>query len=96
MLAFSALLDLLGWDHAKEGDKALNFAADFDLLGVTFNLGDMRLGILTKDSQGRHGCCPGPYLQKAGMQKPHVSGSYLAKSSLQSSTTLVTRLLWQV
>ena len=47
MLAFSALLDLLGWDHAKEGDKALNFAADFDLLGVTFNLGDMRLGTLT-------------------------------------------------
>ena len=46
-LAFSALLDLLGWDHAKEGDKALNFAADFDLLGVTFNLGDMRLGTLT-------------------------------------------------
>ncbi|CAL1163338.1 unnamed protein product [Cladocopium goreaui] len=46
-LAFSALLDLLGWDHAKEGDKALNFAADFDLLGVTFNLGEMRLGTLT-------------------------------------------------
>ena len=59
MLAFSALLDLLGWDHAKEGDKVLNFAADFDLLGVTFNLGDMRLGILTKDSQGRHVVAPG-------------------------------------
>ena len=46
-LAFSALLDLLGWDHAKEGDKALNFAASFDLLGVTFNLSEMRLGTLT-------------------------------------------------
>ena len=64
MLAFSALLDLLGWDHAKEGDKALNFAADFDLLGVTFNLGDMRLGILTKDSQGRHVVAPGPICKR--------------------------------
>ena len=24
--AFSAVLDMLGWAHAKEGDKALNFA----------------------------------------------------------------------
>ena len=45
-LAVSALLDLLGWEHAKEGDKALNFAASFDLLGVTFNLKDMHLGTL--------------------------------------------------
>ena len=45
-LAFSALLDLLGWDHAKEGDKALNFSATFDLLGVTFDLSGMSLGTL--------------------------------------------------
>ena len=45
-LAFSALLDLLGWDHAKEGDKALNFSATFDLLGVTFDLSGMSLGAL--------------------------------------------------
>ena len=37
-LAFSAVLDLLGWDHAKEGDKAISFASTFDLLGVTFDL----------------------------------------------------------
>ncbi|CAL1161019.1 unnamed protein product [Cladocopium goreaui] len=46
-LAFSALLDLLGWDHAKEGDKALNFAPAFDLLGVTFDLTSMSMGTLT-------------------------------------------------
>ena len=33
-LAVSALLDFLGWDHAKEGDKALSFAPAFDLLKV--------------------------------------------------------------
>ena len=37
---------MLGWDHAKEGDKALNFSATFDLLGVTFDLSGMSLGTL--------------------------------------------------
>lgn len=45
-LAFSAVLDMLGWAHAKEGDKALNFAEAFDLLGVTFALGSMPSGLL--------------------------------------------------
>ena len=45
-LAFSAVLDMLGWAHAKEGDKALNFAGAFDLLGVNFNLAWTPKGIL--------------------------------------------------
>ena len=45
-LAFSAILDMLGWQHAKEGDKALNFAAAFDLLGVTVDLTAVPKGIL--------------------------------------------------
>ena len=45
-LAFSAVLDMLGWGHAKEGDKALNFAGAFDLLGVNFNLAWTPKGIL--------------------------------------------------
>ena len=45
-LAFSAVLDMLGWAHAKEGDKALNFASAFDLLGVNFNLELTPQGIL--------------------------------------------------
>eukprot|EP00435_Cladocopium_sp_Y103_P058121 s209_g20.t1 len=45
-LAFSAVLDILGWIHAKEGDKALNFAEAFDLLGVTFNLVSIPSGLL--------------------------------------------------
>ena len=45
-LAVSAIFDLLGWDHAKEGDKALNFDRTFDLLGVTFCLKEMHLGRL--------------------------------------------------
>ena len=32
-LAFSAILDMLGWHHAKDGDKASNFAVAFDLRG---------------------------------------------------------------
>ena len=39
--AFSAVLDLLGWEHAKEGDKAISFASTFDLLGVTFDLNSL-------------------------------------------------------
>ena len=53
-LAFSATLDLLGWEHAKEGDKALDFSEIFDLLGVTFNLNNVPLGnfvISNKDSR---------------------------------------------
>ena len=45
-LAFSAVLDMLGWAHAKEGDKALNFAEAFDLLGVTFDLSRVPSGVL--------------------------------------------------
>ena len=45
-LAVSAVLDMLGWIHAKEGDKALNFASAFDLLGVNFNLELTPKGIL--------------------------------------------------
>ena len=45
-LAFSAILDMLGWHHAKEGDKALNFAEAFDLLGVTFDLTQVPKGLL--------------------------------------------------
>ena len=53
-LAFSATLDLLGWEHAKEGDKALDFSGIFDLLGVTLNLNHVPLGnfvISNKDSR---------------------------------------------
>lgn len=46
-LAFSAILDLLGWEHAKEGDKAVNFASVFDLLGVTFDLSAVQRQTLT-------------------------------------------------
>ena len=45
-LAFSAILDMLGWQHAKEGGKALNFSEAFDLLGVTFDLTQVPKGIL--------------------------------------------------
>ena len=50
-LAFSALLDLLGWEHAKEGDKALNLSQVFDLLGVTFDLKQMPSGLLQISSK---------------------------------------------
>ena len=37
-LSFWAILDLLGWQYAKEGDKASDFALAFDALGVTYAL----------------------------------------------------------
>ena len=46
-LAVSALFDMLGWQHAKVGDKALDFAEAFDVLGVNFNLTQLPQGILT-------------------------------------------------
>ena len=46
-MAFSAILDLLGWEHAKEGDKAANFSSVFDLLGVTFDLSAIQRQTLT-------------------------------------------------
>ena len=36
--AVSAVLDILGWTHAKEGDKTFPFASTFDVLGVNFDL----------------------------------------------------------
>ena len=37
-LSFGAVLDLLGWQYAKDGDKAADFALAFDALGVTYSL----------------------------------------------------------
>ena len=33
--ALTAILNLLGWDHAQVGSKALDFAADFNVLGIS-------------------------------------------------------------
>ena len=44
--AISAVIDILGWSYAKEGDKAFPFAAEFDVLGVTFNLDGISGGAL--------------------------------------------------
>ena len=33
--ALTAILNLLGWDHAQVGAKALDFAADFNALGIS-------------------------------------------------------------
>eukprot|EP00438_Fugacium_kawagutii_P019704 Skav203546 [mRNA] locus=scaffold220:186544:187563:+ [translate_table: standard] len=36
--SFGAVLDILGWQYAKEGDKACDFASSLDALGVTYSL----------------------------------------------------------
>lgn len=36
--SMSALLDMLGWDHAKIGTKATDFAAEVNALGIAVNL----------------------------------------------------------
>ena len=38
------LLTLLGWDHAKIGTKAIDFAADFNALGISVQLSSVNKG----------------------------------------------------
>ena len=38
------LLTLLGWDHAKVGAKAIDFAADFNALGISVQLSNVNRG----------------------------------------------------
>ena len=53
-LAVESLLDELGWQYAKEGDKALSFGEAFDALGVNFRLERLHLGGLTlQNKSGR-------------------------------------------
>ena len=42
--AMSALLTLLGWDHAKVGTKAVDFAASFNALGISVQLDQLNKG----------------------------------------------------
>lgn len=43
-LLLDTFLDLLGWDHATTGKKAVPFSSLMTVLGVTFNLEHMHLG----------------------------------------------------
>ena len=40
----SALLDMLGWDHAKVGVKAMDFASEFNALGIAVQLKNLHRG----------------------------------------------------
>ena len=42
--SLSAILNLLGWDHAQIGVKAIDFASDFAALGVSVNLKQLHKG----------------------------------------------------
>eukprot|EP00438_Fugacium_kawagutii_P033030 Skav231048 [mRNA] locus=scaffold2842:20283:21575:+ [translate_table: standard] len=39
-------LDMLGWEHATTGKKAVPFSSEMTVLGVTFDLGSLHLGRL--------------------------------------------------
>ena len=51
--AVSAVLDILGWTHAKEGDKTFPFASTFDVLGVNFDLRPISDGCICDCQQTR-------------------------------------------
>ena len=52
--AMSHLLTLLGWDHAKVGVKATDFAADFNALGISVQLGNLNKGaFILSNKEGR-------------------------------------------
>ena len=42
--SLSAILNLLGWDHAQIGVKAIDFASDFAALGVSVSLKQLHKG----------------------------------------------------
>ena len=42
--SLSAILNLLGWDHAQVGVKAVDFASDFAALGVSVSLNQLHKG----------------------------------------------------
>lgn len=42
--AMSVLLNLLGWDHARVGSKAVDFASDFSALGISVQLTSLNKG----------------------------------------------------
>ena len=51
-----AALDILGWKHARtgDGDKGLEFAAKFDVLGMSINLGALHEGsVVLTNKEGR-------------------------------------------
>ena len=43
--AMSAMLTLLGWDHAKVGVKAADFSSAFNALGISVQLGNLNKGV---------------------------------------------------
>ena len=52
--AMTAVLNLLGWDHAQVGSKALDFASDFNALGISVQLGQLHRGsFVLANKEGR-------------------------------------------
>ena len=52
--ALTAILNLLGWDHAQVGAKALDFAADFNALGISVQLQQLHRGsFVLANKEGR-------------------------------------------
>lgn len=52
--SMAALLDMLGWDHAKVGIKATDFASDFNALGISVQLARLHHGtFVLANKQGR-------------------------------------------
>lgn len=52
-MVVSAILHVLGWLHAKEGDKETTFANEFDVLGVKPSLGSMPTGSFIIENEKR-------------------------------------------
>ena len=52
--SMSAVLDLLGWEHAKVGSKAVDFASEFNALGICIQLQPLNSGsFVLKNKNGR-------------------------------------------
>ena len=72
--SLSAILNLLGWDHAQIGVKAIDFASDFAALGVSVNLKQLHKGSFVLANK------PGRIDRICNMLRAVVEDGFIAKN----------------
>ena len=72
--SLSAILNLLGWDHAQVGIKAIDFASDFNALGITVCLKQLHRGSFVLANK------PGRVDRICAMLRSSIEDGYITKS----------------
>lgn len=72
--SLSAVLNLLGWDHAQVGSKAIDFASDFAALGITVCLKQLHRGSFVLANK------PGRIERICNMLREVINDGFIAKN----------------